>query len=73
MILIYIYIYSLALWLKYLPLLRHTTDLKMVLDASLLITQYYKVWIKGKWHHSLHIGVVVIEKGAVGSPSTMVG
>ena len=26
--------------------------LKMVFDASLLNTQYYKVWIKGKWSNA---------------------
>ena len=48
---------------------------KMLLDASLLKTQHYKVWIKGKWYNpgkgvapSLHLGVVAIEKGAFGSP-----
>ena len=53
--------------------------LKMVLDASLLNTQHYKVRIKGKVEQSrerssapLHLGVVAIEKGAFGSPSTMV-
>ena len=47
----------------------------MVLDAALLNTQYYKV--KGKVEQSrewssapLHFGVVAIEKGAFGSPST---
>ena len=52
---------------------------KMVLDASLLGTQHYKVRIKGKVEQSrkgvapsLHIGVVAIEKGAFGLPSTMV-
>ena len=52
---------------------------KMVLDASLLNTQHYKVRIKGKVEQSregvapsLHLGVVAIEKGAFGSPSTMV-
>ena len=52
---------------------------KMVLDASLLNTQHYKVRIKGKveqsWEGvapSLHLGVVAIEKGAFGSPLTMV-
>ena len=52
---------------------------KMVLDASLLNTQY-KVWIKGKMEQSkkrisalpLHLGIVAIEKGAFRSPSTMV-
>ena len=51
----------------------------MVLDASLLNTQHYKVRIKGKVEQSregvapsLHIGVVAIEKGAFGLPSTMV-
>ena len=51
----------------------------MVLDASLLNTQHYKVRIKGKVElsregvaPSLHLGVVAIEKGAFGLPSTMV-
>ena len=51
----------------------------MVLDASLLNTQY-KVWIKGKvgqsreWSSTLplHLGVVAIGKGTFRSPSTMV-
>ena len=44
---------------------------KMVLDATLLKTQHYKVWIKGKVGQSkernpplLYHGVVAIEKGA---------
>ena len=52
---------------------------KMVLYASLLNTQHYKVRIKGKveksWERSstpLYLGVVAIEKGAFGSPSTKV-
>ena len=53
---------------------------KMVLDATLLNTQHYKVRIKGKVEQSrerssalpLHLGVVAIEKGAFGSPSTTV-
>ena len=52
---------------------------KMVLDASLLNTQQYKVGIKGKVEQSrerscapLHLSVVAIEKGAFGSPSTKV-
>ena len=52
----------------------------MVLDTTLLNTQHYKVRFKGKveqsWEWSsappLHLGVVAIEKGAFGSPSTMV-
>ena len=51
----------------------------MVLDAALLNTQHYKVRIKGKVEQSrewssalLHLGVVAIEKGAFGSPSTKV-
>ena len=52
----------------------------MVLDASLLNTQHHKVWIKGKVEQSrekksrppLYLGVVAIEKGAFGSPSTTV-
>ena len=43
---------------------------KMVLDDSLLNTQHYKVWIKGKWSISKKeiapflLGVVAIEKRA---------
>ena len=52
----------------------------MVLDAVLLITQHYKVRIKGKVEQSKewssaphqHLWVVAIEKRAFGSPSTMV-
>ena len=44
----------------------------MVLDASLRNTQHYKVRIKGKVEQSpLHLGVVAIEKGAFGAPSTI--
>ena len=51
----------------------------MLLDATLLNTQHYKVRIKGKveqsreWSNaplSLHLGVVAIEKEAFGSSST---
>ena len=53
---------------------------KMVLDATLLSTQHYKVRIKVKVEQSrerssalpLHLGVVAIKKGAFGSPSTTV-
>ena len=53
---------------------------KTVLDAALLNAQYYKLRIKCKVEQSrewsstlpLHLGVVVIEKGAFGSPSTKV-
>ena len=52
---------------------------KMVLDASLLNTQHYKVRIKGsgtiqgkELRPLLHLGVVAIGKGAFGSPLTMV-
>ena len=31
----------------------HTKGSKMVLDASLLNTQPYKVWMKGKWSRIL--------------------
>ena len=42
---------------------------KMVLDASLLNTQYYKVWIKGKVEHApLYHGVAANEKSAFGHP-----
>ena len=51
----------------------------MVLDAALLNTQHYKVRIKGKVEQSREwssafptLNVVAIEKGAFGSPSTMV-
>ena len=52
----------------------------MVLDATLLNTQNYKARIKGKVEQfrekssaiPLHLGVVAIEKGAFGSPSTNV-
>ena len=48
--------------------------LKMVLDTSLLNTLQYKVRIKGKveYHPPLRLGVVAIEKGAFGLPSTTV-
>ena len=53
---------------------------KMLLDPSLLNIQQYKVGIKGKEEQSrernsalpLHLGVVAIEKGAFGSPSTKI-
>ena len=53
---------------------------KIVLDTFLLNTQYYKVRIKGKLKQSkerssvlpLYLGEVAIEKGAFGSPSTIV-
>ena len=51
----------------------------MVLDASLLNTQHYKIWIKVKWSNpgkriapSLHLCIVAIENGSFGSPSTTV-
>ena len=51
----------------------------MVLDAAMSNTQDYKVRIKGRvkqfreWSSApLHRGVVAIEKGAFGSPSTKV-
>ena len=54
------------------------TFFKMVLDTSLLNTQYYKVHIKGKVEQSrecsstlpLHLGLVAVEKGAFRSPLT---
>ena len=56
-----------------------TTDSKIVLDAALLNTQNYKVQIKGKMEQSRErssafpdTSVIVIEKRAFGSPSTMV-
>ena len=52
---------------------------KMVFDASLLNTQHYKVRIKSKVEQSserssapLHLGVVAVEGGAFGLPSTIV-
>ena len=53
---------------------------KMVLDAGFLNTQHYKVRNKDKMEQSKewsiapppHLGVVVIEKVAFGSPSTKV-
>ena len=52
----------------------------MVLDASLLNTQQFKVRVKGKMEQSkerssaspLHFGVVAIEKGAFRLPLTTV-
>ena len=50
---------------------------KMVLDASLLNTKHYKVWIKGSGEIQgkelcppLHLGVVANKKRAFRSPST---
>ena len=41
----------------------------MVLDASLLNTQHYKIWVKGKWSNPgkgvvppIHLSVVAIKK-----------
>ena len=36
---------------------------KMLLDASLLNSQHYKVQIKGRWSNAVHLGIVAIEKG----------
>ena len=52
----------------------------MVLDAALLNTQYYKIWINGQVEQSKErsstlpytLVVVAIEKGAFGSLSTTV-
>ena len=48
----------------------------MILDASLVNTQHYKVRIKSKWSNpekevapSRHLSVVAMEKGAFGEPS----
>ena len=43
------------------PRLNHMKDSKMVLDVSLLNTQYSKVWIKGEWSNP--------EKGVAPSPT----
>ena len=52
---------------------------KMITDTSLLNTQHYNVWIKGKWSSPgkgvvlfLHLSVEAIEKRAFGLPSTMI-
>ena len=51
---------------------------EMILDATLLKTQHYKVRIKGKveqsreWSSTLPHGVVAIEKGLFRSPLTKV-
>ena len=53
---------------------------KMVLDASLLNTQHYKVWVKGKVEQSKERSsaltytsvIVAYEKGAFRLPSTTV-
>ena len=76
---IYIYIYihtythtsPLALWVECLSMPQQTKRLKkMVFDTSLLNSQHWKVHIKDKVEQSRD--VVAIEKGAFGSPSTMV-
>ena len=62
----------------YIPGLVIPKTQKMVLDATLLNTQHYKVTIKGKVDESrewscallLHHSLEAIEKGAFGSPST---
>ena len=48
---------------------------KMVLDAALLNTQYYKVRMKGKMElrPPQHLGVEAFEKRAFMSPLTTVG
>ena len=84
---IYIYIYIIYIY-SFGPAVRVFANgpgvipktLKMELDTTLLNTQHYKVRFKGKVEQSrewssalpLHLGVVAIEKGAFGSPSTMV-
>ena len=52
----------------------------MILDASLLNTQHYKLRMKVKWSNPekgvappLHLIVVALEKGAFGSPLSTVG
>ena len=74
--------YSVYIWperLGFNPWSSHTKDSKKwYLDASLLNTQHYKIWIKSKVEHSrkrssallLHLSVVAIEKGALESPLT---
>ena len=56
------------------------TDITELYNTTLFNTQHYKVRIKGKVEQSrewssalpLYFGVVAIEKGAFGSPSTKV-
>ena len=48
------------------PWSNHTKDSKIVLGAALLDAQHYKVW------SNLNLGVVAIEKGVIGSPSTKI-
>ena len=62
------------------PRSSHTKNSKIVLDASLLNFQHYKVWTNGKWSNpwkgvvpSPLPRVVTIEKKAFRSPSTPVG
>ena len=59
--------------------IRGRIDSKNVLDVSLFNTQYYKVWIKGKWSNQrkevaplLYLVVVAIEKRAFGSKDKIV-
>ena len=58
------------------PRSSHTKDSKNGIDAILLNTQHYKIWIKGKVDQSREwsstLCVVAIEKGAFGSPSRTV-
>ena len=61
------------------PWSSHTKDSKIVLDATLLSIQHYKVKIKGKVEQfrersstPLDLFVVAIGKGAFGSSSTSV-
>ena len=46
--------------LGFSPMSCHTKDLKMVLDASLLNTQHYKVRIKGKVKQSGEWGCALL-------------
>ena len=62
------------------PRSSHIKDSKTALDSSVLNSQHYKVRIKGEWSNpgkgvvpSPTFGIVAIEKGALGSSSTMVG
>ena len=70
---------KLPLWVDCSPMVWETGVQKMLLDAALLNTQHYKVWIKGKVEQSrewssalLHLSVVAIERGAFRLPLTKV-
>ena len=68
---IYIYIYVCVCNIYMCVIIIPKTQ-KMVLNASLLNTQQYKLGIKGKVEHlSLYLSVVAIVKEAFGSPTLL--